>query len=314
MHTSRKQFLFVLLILYCLLWSCKTVQHSVLAKGKNNIEGESFVLANTVSSNFLFASIIKGSVSVRSTYLRSDSGSINYTEGIDFAIDYKKGTIARTLNSRIPNYSNHPLFGKTNFSRFALNPSNLLRTATLGVVAPDGGAAVLVVLLLLPLTEVVHAHLLLDFIITSGLVMLLGLWGHWHTCLLVGIWVIRGRIVGELLRLEEPFLSLLLTWVHELWADLVDVERDDLLLALLLRLCAWSLGPGVVEATAAADDVIDVLVLLCFLRRTWLGIHARTSTKMGVVIGVRTVPAGFFMGPSGLREVGDGVLGGAFFS
>ena len=101
----------------CLVWSCKTVQHSVLAKGKNNIEGESFVLANTVSSNFLFASIIKGSVSVRSTYLRSDSGSVNYTEGIDFTIDYKKGTIARTENSRIPNYANHPLFEKINFNQ-----------------------------------------------------------------------------------------------------------------------------------------------------------------------------------------------------
>jgi len=111
----------------CLVWSCKTVQHSVLAKGKNNIEGESFVLANTVSSNFLFASIIKGSVSVRSTYLRSDSGSVNYTEGIDFTIDYKKGTIARTENSRIPNYANHPLFEKinfdqNNFSNYSNNP------------------------------------------------------------------------------------------------------------------------------------------------------------------------------------------------
>ena len=117
MHTSRKPYLLLLLMISCLVWSCKTVQHSVLAKGKNNIEGESFVLANTASSNFLFASIIKGSVSVRSTYLPSDSGSVNYTEGIDFTIDYKKGTIARTLNSRIPNYSNHPLFGKTNFNQ-----------------------------------------------------------------------------------------------------------------------------------------------------------------------------------------------------
>ena len=109
----------------CLVWSCKTVQHSVLAKGKNNIEGESFVLANNASSNFLFASIIKGSVSVRSTYLRSDSGSVNYTEGIDFTIDYKKGTIARTENSRIPNYANHPLFEKINFNQYEVkNYSN----------------------------------------------------------------------------------------------------------------------------------------------------------------------------------------------
>jgi hypothetical protein len=117
MFRSRKQFLLLLLVVSCFAWSCKSVQPPFSSKGKNNIEGESFVLADTASSNFLFASIVKGSVRVRSTYLRSDSGSINYTEGIDFTIDYKKGTIARTLNSRIPNYSNHPLFGKTNFNQ-----------------------------------------------------------------------------------------------------------------------------------------------------------------------------------------------------
>jgi hypothetical protein len=103
------------------------VQHPVLAKGKNNIEGESFVLANTSTSNFLYTSIIKGSVKVRSTYLPSDSGSIAYQEGIDFIIDYKNGTIARTVNSRIPNYANHPLFEKinfdqNNFSNYSNNP------------------------------------------------------------------------------------------------------------------------------------------------------------------------------------------------
>jgi hypothetical protein len=103
------------------------VQHPVLAKGKNNIEGESFVLANTSTSNFLYTSIIKGSVKVRSTYLPSDSGSIAYQEGIDFIIDYKNGTIAKTVNSRIPNYANHPLFEKinfdqNNFSNYSNNP------------------------------------------------------------------------------------------------------------------------------------------------------------------------------------------------
>lgn len=127
MYTSRKPYLLLLLMISCLVWACKTVQHSVLAKGKNNIEGESFVLANTSTSNFLFASIVKGSVRVRSTYLPSDSGSITYQEGIDFTIDYKNGTIARTENSRIPNYANHPLFEKinfdqNNFSNYSNNP------------------------------------------------------------------------------------------------------------------------------------------------------------------------------------------------
>jgi len=127
MHTSRKQFLFVLLILSCLLWSCKAVQPLVSVKGKNKIEGESFLLADTTSSNFLYASIVKGSVSIRSTYLLSDSGSTIYQEGTDYTIDYKNGTIARTLNSRIPNFAKHPLFGKinfdqNNFSNYSNNP------------------------------------------------------------------------------------------------------------------------------------------------------------------------------------------------
>ena len=127
MHASRKSYLLLLLMVSGLIWSCKTVQYPFYSKVKNNIEGESFVLAHTTTSNFLFASIVKGSVRVRSTYLSSDSGSINYTEGIDFIIDYKNGTIARTVNSRIPNYANHPLFGKinfdqNNFSNYSNNP------------------------------------------------------------------------------------------------------------------------------------------------------------------------------------------------
>lgn len=127
MCNSRNPYLLLLLMISCLVWSCKTVQHPVLVKGKNNIEGESFVLANTSASNFLYTSIIKGSVRVRSTYLPSDSGSITYQEGIDFTIDYKNGTIARTVNSRIPNYANHPLFekinfDKNNFSNYSNNP------------------------------------------------------------------------------------------------------------------------------------------------------------------------------------------------
>jgi len=127
MHTSRKQFLFVLLILSCLLWSCKTVQPFVSVKGKNKIEGESFLLADTTSSNFLYTSIVKSSVRLRSTYLPSDSGSIIYQEGTDYTINYKNGTIARTVNSRIPNYAKYTLFGKTdfdqnNFSNYSNNP------------------------------------------------------------------------------------------------------------------------------------------------------------------------------------------------
>jgi hypothetical protein len=59
--------------------------------------------------------------------LPTDSGSIIYTEGTDYTIDYKEGTIARTVGSRIPDYAKHPLFEKTdfdqnNFSNYSNNP------------------------------------------------------------------------------------------------------------------------------------------------------------------------------------------------
>ena len=117
MYTSKKPVLLLLLMLTSLAWSCKTAQPIASSKGKNKIAGESFVLANTTTSNFLFTSIVKGSVRVRSTYLSSDLGAMMYQEGTDYTIDYKNGTIARTVNSRIPNYANHPLFEKSFFDQ-----------------------------------------------------------------------------------------------------------------------------------------------------------------------------------------------------
>jgi hypothetical protein len=110
-----------------MLWSCKALQPFGSSKGKNKIVGESFVLASTNPANFLYPFIRKGSVTVRNTYLPTDSASIIYTEGIDYTIDYKKGRITRTPGSRIPDYSKHPLFKKTdfdqnNFSNYSNNP------------------------------------------------------------------------------------------------------------------------------------------------------------------------------------------------
>lgn len=118
MFTSRKLSLFLVLMFTCFAWSCKTVQYNgVKHGGLTKIDGESFVLASTAPSNFLYASIVKGSVTVRSTYLPTDSGSIDYKEGIDYTIDYKKGTITRTRMSRIPDYANNPTFGVENFDQ-----------------------------------------------------------------------------------------------------------------------------------------------------------------------------------------------------
>lgn len=127
MHPSKISNLYYLLLLICLSWNIQASASNVSTRKKQNIvEGESFVLANASPSHFLYTSIRKGSVTVRSTYLPTDSGSIIYTEGTDYTIDYKRGTIARTVGSRIPDYAKHPLFEKIDFDHF--NFSNYSNT------------------------------------------------------------------------------------------------------------------------------------------------------------------------------------------
>lgn len=80
-----------------------------------DIQGESLVLASTIPGKLCFDSLCRGSVIVRSTYSPHDSLFRQYTEGIDYTIDYLKGEIKRTINSTIPDYSRHPLYGKKDF-------------------------------------------------------------------------------------------------------------------------------------------------------------------------------------------------------
>lgn len=101
----------VMLTLY--LYSCT-------GKNDRKVQGESFVLADTLAANFLYMPL-KGSVIVRSTYQHLDS-SIVYQEGKDYTVDYQNGTIKRTAGSSIPNYSANPLFGKENFDEANFGP------------------------------------------------------------------------------------------------------------------------------------------------------------------------------------------------
>lgn len=79
------------------------------------IQGESLVLAKAIPGNLCFDRIVKGSLTLRSTFIAGKEGSIVYTEGADYTVDYAKGTITRTENSRIPNFSTNILYGLTDF-------------------------------------------------------------------------------------------------------------------------------------------------------------------------------------------------------
>ena len=60
-------------------------------------------------------SLVNRSVIVRSTYQRYNSKCKVYSEGIDYTVDYNKGEITRTINSTIPDYSKHILYGLKDF-------------------------------------------------------------------------------------------------------------------------------------------------------------------------------------------------------
>ncbi len=79
------------------------------------VVGESLVLAATQPGTLCFDQIVKGSLTLRSTYAASDPNLLVYTEELDYLVDYSKGTIQRTASSRIPDYITYPLFGLKDF-------------------------------------------------------------------------------------------------------------------------------------------------------------------------------------------------------
>ena len=105
-----------LLTVLLALTGCSTQQHGLQ---KNNagiqMRGESLVLASTISGKLCFDALTKGSIVVRSTYLANDPACQVYEEGRDYTIHYGRGEISRTSNSKIPDYTQHPLYGQKDF-------------------------------------------------------------------------------------------------------------------------------------------------------------------------------------------------------
>lgn len=78
--------------------------------------GESLVLAGTQPAKLLGTDLKPGSTVVRSTHLSGGDKTVVYEAGRDYVVDAKAGTIARTKNSRIPDFSTNVLFGKKDFN------------------------------------------------------------------------------------------------------------------------------------------------------------------------------------------------------
>ena len=108
------QFTFALaLLLTATIAGCST--RGGFRGGDNNFQyGESVVLVGQEPASLGF-SPQKKSVVVRSTYRGDLPQTIRYLEGRDYLIDYTKGQIRRTPQSRIPDFHTNLLYGVDDF-------------------------------------------------------------------------------------------------------------------------------------------------------------------------------------------------------
>jgi len=77
--------------------------------------GEAFVLLGDAPSRMRFRPIPEGDAVVRSRYRPDAPGTTRYTEGVDYAVDYEQGTIRRIPGGRIPDGTQHPMYGVDRF-------------------------------------------------------------------------------------------------------------------------------------------------------------------------------------------------------
>ena len=80
------------------------------------MKGDSLVLAKTEPGKLCHGHVAQGSVVVRSTYEPGQANTVVYEAGRDYVVDYAAGTIARTADSRIPDFSANMLYGKKEFN------------------------------------------------------------------------------------------------------------------------------------------------------------------------------------------------------
>jgi acyl-CoA thioesterase-1 len=82
------------------------------------VMGESLVLAGTEPAKLLGKDVDPASVVVRSTHLATGAKAktVAYEAGKDYVVDGKAGTVARTKDSRIPDFATNVLYGKKDFN------------------------------------------------------------------------------------------------------------------------------------------------------------------------------------------------------
>lgn len=80
-----------------------------------SFSGDSLVLVGTSPGRLAFDGVVPGSVVVRSTYDPAAPGAVVYEAGKDYVLDPAKGELARTPDSRIPDFAANVLYGQEGF-------------------------------------------------------------------------------------------------------------------------------------------------------------------------------------------------------
>lgn len=105
----------ILAIAAALLLAGLNGPHASAADPASKTIGDSLVLVKTDPGRLCFDKLVEGSVSARSTYEPGQAKTIVYEPGRDYIVDYAAGTIARTADSRIPDFSTNMLYGQKGF-------------------------------------------------------------------------------------------------------------------------------------------------------------------------------------------------------
>ena len=80
-----------------------------------HMTAESLVLVGQAPGNLCFDQVVEGTIVLRSAYDANKAGVVVYEPNRDYVVDYAKGAIARTAESRIPDFKTNILYGKKEF-------------------------------------------------------------------------------------------------------------------------------------------------------------------------------------------------------
>lgn len=78
--------------------------------------GETVVMVGEEPHKLRYRALAEGSLHLRSKLKRDDPDNVSYVEGEHYTVDYDEGTIRRQPGSSIPDWSEHPTYGKTEFN------------------------------------------------------------------------------------------------------------------------------------------------------------------------------------------------------